>query len=280
LLWVMQFLFYFCFMVIAGATADWYFTPFNASGGKDYGLGAGELNPFPVCASCFRTCRFHLGTIALASLIIAIIQFLRACVEYVQMKMQGGKNGPNKLQQAVLCMLSCCLKCVECCMDKINRNALIWCSIWGDNFIVSACSSFALLWRNLFRVAAINIVTDVLIFIGKLSIASITMGIAGYILTKMPQYADRVTSPVFPCLFVFIEAYVIASVFMLIFDTSIDTVFLCFLVDCEQNNPKGNTPQKMLASDSLTSIVSNHSKESAEKAERIEQAREYSRLHD
>jgi len=34
--------------------------------------------------SFFRTVRYHLGTIALASFIIAVIQFVRAVVKYIE----------------------------------------------------------------------------------------------------------------------------------------------------------------------------------------------------
>ena len=51
--------------MIAGAVADWYF-----SAGSD----RGALLKSPITASLARTLRFHLGSIALGSLVIAFIQ--------------------------------------------------------------------------------------------------------------------------------------------------------------------------------------------------------------
>ena len=32
----------------------------------------------------------------------------------------------NRVQRCLFCVVQCCLYCLECCMDKINKNALIW----------------------------------------------------------------------------------------------------------------------------------------------------------
>jgi hypothetical protein len=78
LLWNMQFLFYFGYLVFAGATADWYFSE-TAANGEDKKVALA-----PVTRAVARTSRYHLGTVAITSLIIAIIQFIRATVAYIQ----------------------------------------------------------------------------------------------------------------------------------------------------------------------------------------------------
>jgi len=133
-----------------------YFTPSDARGRRVRGKEQGQLN-WPLWSSIKRTLRYHLGTVAVTSLIIAVIKFVRFVVHYIEKKCKG--NPPNKLQKAVFCMIHCCLWWLECCLDKVNKNALIWCAIYGDNFFSSACSSFALIWRNLARVAALHVVT-------------------------------------------------------------------------------------------------------------------------
>lgn len=70
--------------------------------------------------------RYHLGTVAIASLIIAVIEFIRWTVRFIEAKTKGKDGQQNRLQKCVFCMIYCCLRCLECCMDKINKNALIW----------------------------------------------------------------------------------------------------------------------------------------------------------
>jgi len=123
LLWTTQFIFYFGFTVIAGAVAEWYFSKTDSSGDKIWGDEEGQLSTWAVIQSACRTLVFNLGTIAICSFIIAVIQFLRAVVRYIEKK--SGTEPPNCVKRAVFCMIQCCLKCVECCCDKVNKNALI-----------------------------------------------------------------------------------------------------------------------------------------------------------
>jgi len=256
LLWNTQFLIYFCYFVIAGAVANWYFTPRDNSGEKRRGSGDNELEANPICTNCMRTCRFHLGTICFGSLIIAIIMFLRAVVHYIEEKTKV--DTPNVVQRAIFCLIQCCLKCVECCCDKLSKNAFVWTAIYGDSFIPAACSSFGLVWSNLARLAAVNMVGDFLLFLGRVLVALFTTGLVAIILND--YYLDQISSLVMPCVVVFLVAYLVAALFMSIFDVTIDTIFLCFLIDERFNKING----QMLAPQSLIDLIDAHAEESRE----------------
>lgn len=234
LLWVIQFLFYFAYLVFAGATADWYFTPRKPNGSKKRGFAEDELSHFPIVKSLCRTLRYHVGTVALTAFIIAVVQFIRAVIMYIERQTRG--HPPNKVQKAIFAAIMCCLKCLECCLDKINKNALIWTAIWGDGFCTAACSSFMLLWRNLGRVAAINIVSGTLLMICKVAIAAANTGIFAVIMNYYEPVKTTISSPVAPSVVIFIASFVVATLFMVVFAAVIDTVFLCFLVDAENND--------------------------------------------
>ena len=66
--------------------------------------------------------RFHAGSIAFGSLIIALIQLVRVLLAYTQKKLKG-KTG--KVVQALLCLLQCCLWCFEKVIRYINRQAYV-----------------------------------------------------------------------------------------------------------------------------------------------------------
>jgi len=261
LLWTVKFLEYFVFMVIAGAIAQWYFTPRNSAGEKQRGVENG-ISRVPILDAIGRAIRFHLGTIAFGSLIIAIIEFLRALVKYIEETTTPKKGTPNRIQKAIFCMIQCCLWCVQCCMDKVNKNAFVWTAIWGDAYCTAACSSFKLIWANLARVAAISVVGNYIVFVGKLLVALITTGISGVIIYK--QYNGTLNSMVLPLVIIFVLSYMVASLFMMTLETTIDTVFLCFLVDEKYNKQSGN----MLASEGLQKVINAHQKKSEEIAAR------------
>ena len=265
LLWTIQFLIYTTFMVIAGAVAHWYFTPRDARHEKVRGGGEGQLSHFPVLCSLYRTLRFHLGTVALAALIIAVIQFIRAVLTYIEEQTTPKHGPPNQLQRAVFCLIQCCLRCVQCCMDKVNKNALVWCAIYGDSFGESACSSFALVWANLARVAALSVVSAFLMLMGKLLVAFITTGIAAIAMYKV--YDTQLNSLVVPVVVIFLLSYLTAALFMSLLETTASTVFLCFLVDEKYNKASG----QMLASEGLQSVINAHREEGSKWAEREQQ---------
>lgn len=259
LLWTVQFLIYFGYLVFAGATADWYFSK-HENGKKVRGNEEGALTNWPLCAAFKRTICWHLGTIALCSLIIAIVQMMRVIAKYVEKQTQG--NPPNKLQKALFAAIQCCLGLLECCLDKLNRNALIWTAIWGDGFCTAACSAFALLWRNLHRVAAINVVSTILLNISKFAICLINAGLLwGIILYSTLK--DEVSSPAGPCTVVFVISWLIASCFMNVFAAIIDAIFLCFLVDLETNKHG-----EMMGSKTLQELVGKYAGESEKKAKK------------
>lgn len=271
MLWNVQFLIYFGYLVFAGATCDWYFTKErDAKGNKKRGSGEGQLTNWPVVKSFWRTLKAHLGTVAITSLIIAIIQFCRYLITYLEKQTTG--DPPNRLQKALFACLKCCLRCAECCMDKINRNALIWTAIWGDGFCTSCCSSFALIWRNLHRVAAISAVSTILLNITVFLICLFNSATAWSIIQfGSAQAGWAVSSPTAPCIVVFLLSFMIARLFIEVFQAVIDTIFFCFLVDSETNDSG-----QMLASVTLQKLVGKYKKES-EKAAEEERGREKKR---
>jgi len=75
-------------------------------------------------------------------------------------------------------------------------------------------------------------------------------------------YGDEISSIAMPCFVIFVLAYLVATLFMALFETTIDTIFLCFLIDEELNKASG----QMFASPSLQQLVDAHATTSAEMA--------------
>jgi choline transporter-like protein 2/4/5 len=120
LFWNMQFLVYFGYTVVAGCCAEWYF---SRHGDVRAPIGSSILRCVMLCTCTLskthththahnththRTMRFHLGSIAFGSLIIATIQFARAVFNYIQKKTLG--ENPNPVQKCVSCLINCILK--------------------------------------------------------------------------------------------------------------------------------------------------------------------------
>jgi len=204
-----------------------------------------------------------LGTVAFASLILATIQFIRSCIRYLESQLKSITGDPGKIQKIFFCILQCCLCCVECCLDKISKSALVWCAIWGSSFVPSCCSSFRFVWDNLARVAALHLVTGYLVLLGKVIVSLATAGACGIAIERV--YGDSVNSTAMPMAVMFILAYLVSTLFMVAFECTIDTIFLCFLVDEKINGGTGN----MFAHQSLIDVVNKYKPQSEILAQRM-----------
>ena len=71
-------------------------------------------------------------------------------------------------------------------------------------------------------------------------------------MTYFEFYKDNLSSPIFPAVVIFVLSFIIASLFMMVLEVAVDTVFLCFLIDEEVHH----TPR--FASKKLKEIVSDH----------------------
>ena len=77
LLWGLFFLSALEELVMAGAFSAWYWT-FNKK----------DVPAAPLSLSAWRAFRYHLGTLAFGSLIIAIIRFIRIMIEFVEERLK------------------------------------------------------------------------------------------------------------------------------------------------------------------------------------------------
>lgn len=85
---------------------------------------------------------------------------------------------------------------------------------------------------NPMRFALVHTVGGLFILIGKLFMILFTVFICYEILINAEAYED-VSNPFLPCIFVFLIAYAVSNIFMMIYGSAIDAVFICFLYDEE-----------------------------------------------
>nr|CAD7401037.1 unnamed protein product [Timema poppensis] len=230
-------------MILAATFATWYWT-FHKS----------NVPFFTLTISAGRTLRYHLGTLAFGSLILAICRIIRVILEYVNHKL-------SKYDNVVVKACMCCLRCFFWCLEKfikfINRNAYIMCAIHGKNFCRSAKDAFNLLMRNVVRVFVVDKVTDFLLFLGKLMITAGVVALAFFVFdgqvtipeTKLPT----LNYYLLPVIIIAVGTYFIACLFFNVYAMAVDTLFLCFLEDCERND--GSLEKPYFMSKSLMKVL-------------------------
>jgi hypothetical protein len=223
---------------VAAACAVWYFSHTSDTAGSG-----------SILIGIKWILRYHLGSIAFGSFIIALVQFIRLIFEYYRQKLQAA-NKDNPVIKFLLCCTSYLLDCLERCVKFITKNAYIQIALTSKNFCASAWNAFLLIIKNAMRFGAVGSVGGIFMILGRLFIICLTVVICYLQMTKWPKVVESTTSPYFPCIIAGIIAFLIGALFMSIFGFASDTILQCFLLDEElgeqgKGRPAGNRPPLM-----------------------------------
>jgi hypothetical protein len=216
LLWTNAFLIAIGQCIIAGAVSIWFFSERSS------------LFPGTVKKSAKMVFRFHTGSLALGSFIIAVIQFLKYMAMYLQKQAEAQKNF---VMQCIMRCAQYLLWCLEKCMKFMTKNAYIQVAIKGTNFCTSAKAVFFLLLKNFARFGVAASLGAIMHALGFIFIMSCTVVLGYFILQGL--HPD--VHPVLPMIIYAIISYVVAKLYMNVFGLAIDTMLQCFI--CVEKEP-------------------------------------------
>ncbi|XP_045691566.1 choline transporter-like protein 5 [Phyllostomus hastatus] len=239
-LWLINFVIALGQCALAGAFASYYWALKKPD----------DIPPHPLFTAFGRAIRYHTGSLAFGSLILALIQVFRITLEYLDKCLKDTQNNISKFLQQCL---KCCLWCLEKVVRFLNRNAYVMIAIYGKNFCRSARDAFDLLLRNILKVAIMDKVTDFVLVLGKLLVAG-CIGVLAFLLftQRISIIIEGPTSLNYywiPLLTVVIGSYLVAHGFFSVYAMCIDTIFICFLEDLERND--GSTERPYYTNQSL-----------------------------
>ncbi|KAI9204340.1 plasma-membrane choline transporter-domain-containing protein [Polychytrium aggregatum] len=228
--WTWSFMAGFQILSLAGAFATYYWT-----------LDKKTLTSIPLLKSIYRTLRYHMGSIAIGSLLIALVQILRCLTFYLQ---KTAKTAHNQAANYILACLQCVLLTIQKILQFINKRAYIHIAVWGDSFCKAAGSAMGLLIRNALRTAAIGFVTEFVLFLSAAAV-SVGTGFLAYVVLSWQSANIHVNFLLTPVIFIGVEALVVALLFLSVYSTGITTIFMCFLEDAERNDGTPERPYYM-----------------------------------
>ncbi len=235
LIWLLFFIEALSEMVMAGVFASWYWTFDKAN----------DLPSRPVSSSLYRTCRYHLGSLAFGSLVLAFVRFIRLLIEAAEAKLKKYSKD-YAAARALLCLCKCCFLCLESCIKFLSRNAYIMTAIYGQSFCTASAHSFGLLSRNLVRVVILDKVTDFILFIGKLIVTCLATLTAVLLLSTVTSSWDyHLNYQPVPIVLAVLGSFFIATCFSSIYAMAVDTIFLCVLEDLERHDGSPEDPYFM-----------------------------------
>ncbi|XP_034234903.1 CTL-like protein 2 isoform X2 [Thrips palmi] len=228
-IWALFFISGMAQMILAATFATWYWT-FNKK----------DVPFFVLTRSFFMSITYHTGTVAFGSLVISIVRFLRLILDAIEK--QAKQYSDNSLGKCLMCFCKCCFACVEGFLRFVSRNAYIMCAVHGKNFCASAKDAFNLLMRNVIRVVVIDKIMDFVFFMGKALITALVCTAVYFSLLQWPQQLNYNAVPI---TIAGVGTFFIASVFFGVYSVAVDTLFLCFLEDCERNDGSAEKPYFM-----------------------------------
>ncbi|XP_043275999.1 choline transporter-like 1 isoform X2 [Venturia canescens] len=229
LIWISEFITSCQDMVISGAVAHWYFRGKNASAS-------------PVCSAMGNLVSYHLGSVACGSLLITIFKLPRLILTYLHQKFERTKE-TSPCAQCGLKTCICCFFCLEKFIRYMNHNAYTVVAIEGTHFCNAARIAFSTLVSNALQIAVINGIGDFVLFLGKCFVMAAT-GSIGLLFMRQDPRLHFYAAPIFvTCIFAFIIAHCVIS----LYETVIDTLFLCICEDKHLNGENGKWRQSPLA---------------------------------
>ena len=234
-LWTSQYIIAFGVLTIAHAAVSY----FNH-------VGAGQdLPAWPVARGMKNCFRYYAGSIAAGSLLVALVQAARVALAYIQEKTKKLQE-TNKLMKYLMMCLDCYLACVQKIVEMVNKSAYILIAMDGKSFFPSALQAVKLLVANAARISTVNIISDAVLFLGKVMVA---LFCAFFCFVYLDKYAaaGTVSSPIVPVILVGCTSFVFACIFFSVVEMCIETVIIAFCDDCDKNGgvPK-YSPQALM----------------------------------
>mmetsp|Transcript_2639 Transcript_2639/g.9149 ORF Transcript_2639/g.9149 Transcript_2639/m.9149 type:complete len:816 (-) Transcript_2639:260-2707(-) len=228
-LWTNQFIQGITVVIIAGAVSRYYFTHNKKE----------DLPKYPLKEAIKTTFRYHLGSIAFGALVIAIVQFIRAVLEYLNKQSAEAQKKSIVLRIFFKC-IRCCLWCFEKCIKFLTAYAFIIVAMKGSSFCTACKDVIKTILKNPVQIGVVNAITTILFLLGKIAIVITCALVAFQWLENDAQFQrggeNQLESYMFPLLIILLLSYAVATVFMNVYALSVDTILLCFLFDRELNN--------------------------------------------
>ncbi|XP_065046917.1 choline transporter protein 1-like isoform X2 [Musa acuminata AAA Group] len=226
--WATQFIIACSSTVIAGSVASYYWARGEIS----------EIPFLPVFSSMKRLLRYSLGSVALGSLVVSIVEWVRFILEALRRRLRHSDPAPVTCFGKFMSSSSqCCLGCIDWIIKSVNRNAYIMIAITGKGFSKASAIATGLIMNNILRIGKVNVIGDVILYLGKLCV-SLFCALFAFLMLDTHKYKsahNKISSPLFPVLVTWGLGYIVATLFFAVVEMSIDTIILSFCQDAEEH---------------------------------------------
>ncbi|XP_020180211.1 choline transporter protein 1 [Aegilops tauschii subsp. strangulata] len=227
--WATQFFMACSATVVAGSVASYYWARGEISH---------DIPFFSVVSSLKRLMRYNLGSAAIGSLVVSAVEWVRFILECLRRKLKlVGSAGESCFGKVSSSSSQCCRGCIDWTLMSVNRNAYIMIAITGKGFFKASVLATGLIMNNILRIGKVNVIGDVILFLGKLCV-SLFCALFAFLMLDTHKYKsahNKISSPLVPVLVTWGLGYTVAKLFFAVVEMSIDTIILSFCQDAEEH---------------------------------------------
>ncbi|KAG0081293.1 putative choline transporter, neither null mutation nor overexpression affects choline transport [Linnemannia elongata] len=203
-------------VTIAGVFATYYFMAGSPQG----------MSKSPTMASFKRACTTSIGSICFGSLIIAIIQTLRALTQILR------GDGNDGIMAFIACIIDCFLACLQGMIEYVNKYAFCQVAIYGKAYIPAARDT----WNILKDRGIVQIINDNLIgnvwAMGAI-MAGVLSGLASYLYLRFanPSFNSNGEFTYVIVVMAFVLGLQMLFTVGTVIDSGVATTFVCLAED-------------------------------------------------
>lgn len=181
LFWIIAFIVALEQFIVAATCCMWYFS----GDGSDVAISFGDVGVGIATKWAFR---YHLGSLAIGSFLIAVVQMIKVVFEYFASKEDYLKTKDNFAVKAILCCIRYCIWCLDAYVKFINKNSYIQIALHNSTFCTACKESFYLIVRHIGRFSSLGVIGFLITFLGKGIIVGLSVWVS--ILIMNSQYPE------------------------------------------------------------------------------------------
>jgi hypothetical protein len=200
---------------VCGVFATYYFMAGSAQG----------MSKSPTVESFKRSCTTSIGSICFGSLIIAVIQTLRAIANMAR----GDSDG---IMAFLACLIDCLLACIEGLVEFVNKYAFAQVAIYGKGYIQAAKDTWTILKdRGVEQIINDNLIGNVWGMAAILSGALSGLATYLYLIIAKPDFNATGNFTIVLVIMGFVMGLQICFTIGTVIDSGVVTTFVCLAED-------------------------------------------------
>jgi hypothetical protein len=185
--------------------------------------------------------KYHAGSMAMGSFLIAIVTISRLVFEYLIYQYEKAAPKDNVVWKVIKAVIRFVSWLMDACVKFVNKNAYIQIALQNQSFCPAAKTSFYLAIRNVARASAVGIISGIIAVLGK---GFIVAACAFLTISIIDSTQPEIKEPYICAMLISFWAYMVASIFLSLFEDSAITILYCFILD-EEHGGSTRTPDSL-----------------------------------